>query len=332
MRTANKNEVRSRLYDDVRALLPKATSFGILAGPTPRTEIDDIRLRFYRPQIVAFDIDAAAVEAARECSVEAVLGNAGRAKSFEGRSIDFFNLDLFRTLTTEQPVIENAAKHARLGLAVFVSYDGRAKEVVTARETTTKDERVNIEETTIAVERVKSAETTKLEERVSREETTKPAERVIREETTKIVERVISKETTNALERLTVEQSTRIIALDRIIRVVRPEAKLARAYAYRGRGQSGVPMVGALFIFTKRALQTLPPFLPAYEDHTTEREFRLRSIGISGAQLNKKLKNGKNAAKRKIVSARQPSRKSVSGQTRQPSHTNVSISKRQPML
>lgn len=340
MRTANKNEVRSRLYDDVRMFLPRATSFGILAGPTPRTEIDTIRLRFYRPQIVAFDIDESAVLAARACNVEAVCSNVRYAAPFEGRSIDFFNLDLFRTLTTERPVIENAAKYARLGLAVFVSYDGRNREDVISMETTKDEERVTTPETTNRCERVIAAETTSSRERVTFAETPKDAERVIAAELTKsrervmrretathaervtahkttspeervtdnettnkqelvTAERVTGSETTIPKERLTVEQSARVTMLDNIIRAVRPEAKLARVYAYRGKGQVGVPMVGALFIFTKRVVETLPAFLPAYENHTVEREFRLRGIGVKGEQLKKKLKNGRMSSRRR---------------------------------
>jgi hypothetical protein len=248
--TLNKKEVRERLYDDVRDLLPQAKAFGMLAGEVPEEEIGVIHRRFYRPDITAFDINRAGVDAAAACGIVAVHGNLNYEKTFTGRQFDFFDLDLCKTLVTSRKLIQKVAAKTNRALAVFVSYrdgtkasaealdvlkshdikDNQKTEACQAADhkrvktgkTTSRVERVSKPETTIALERVnqgkttkqaeraKSAETAKLLERVTDLETTKPSERVSDPETTMWIERVSDYETTSWQERVKSEEITKI--------------------------------------------------------------------------------------------------------------------------
>lgn len=324
--TVNKQEVRNRLYDDVRDLLRRPSSFGMLAGGAPKEEIDCIRLRFFRPVITAFDLSAEAVEAARVCGVDAVHGNIVHAKTMGEREFDFFNLDLCKTLSTSARVIQQVAMKTCGAMSVFVSFGhgggdeneraaARVKAVtsqkttkvaerVRANETTSARERVIFRKTTNGEERVGLRKTTSCVERVNVAETTMLNERVTLDKTTKNVERANGLETTNTGERATNSeffslpntQLGRVLLLHDIVCEVRPEAQIVRVYVYRG---NAMMMLGVLFSFAKKTVQALPPFCTVKEESTTEREYQLRCLGLGGRDLRTRLKNGQKEAKRR---------------------------------
>jgi hypothetical protein len=245
----NKREVRERLYDDARDLLRRPARFGMLAGGHPKEEVDCIRLRFFRPEIVAFDLRAAEVEAAKSCGVEAVRGNIAKDVVIGDQEFDFFNLDLCGSLSTAEREIASVARRTRSAMSVFVSFgmgsnatgeDVRAKERAIVDKTTIRCERASHGETTISRERAEGPETTDGQEqapaietatwsetttaqeraklfettnefaRATVRETTKYLKRVIKGKSTKDEERAEGPETTNNEERVNRDKTTRI--------------------------------------------------------------------------------------------------------------------------
>lgn len=315
--TVAKREVRDRLYEDVRGLKLKGSRFGMFSGGTPSHEVSAIRLRFFRPEIRAYALEKESFEAAVACRVSSVLGDV----RLSNETFDFFNADFYNHISSNIETIQNIALRCSSAISVFASYglggdehkivkaikekETVAVERVKKCELTISSERVSMSDSPIVperasrrespmapehvmskerptgCERVDVVESTKVYERVSPAESSIIAERVIALDQSKSMERAIAYESPKAEEQLPVAQLGRILLLKRIITCVRPEAKLVRVYQYRG---NNMPMIGALFAFTKSKVKELTPFVVSKQGNTNERRIRLLRVGATGKE------------------------------------------------
>ena len=226
----------------------------------------------------------------RETPIEKERAKLYETTTGDKRTFDFFNLDLTGHLSTKKRAIQNVAKRALKAMSVFVSFgsgyaDNEAALAIEAVELATMSESSNEKERAVHIE------TPEGEERATPSESSNGKERAVCIETPEGEEQATLIKTPNERERKIPDtQHGRVLLLHNIVCEVRHEVQIRRVYVYRG---NRLMMLGVLFVFAKRVITELPPFCPAHEANSTEREYRLTSLGVSGRQLKRRLRNGR---------------------------------------